>query len=66
MNADLAALTARYGFRFSNLDAERAGVSEHVLHTAVVDGRARIERSFGLTVRNGYPQPLVTTYLVFA
>lgn len=41
IRAALAALVARYGWRFSHLDAIRAGVPERVLFDAEVAGLAR-------------------------
>lgn len=58
--AALATLTARYGFRVSNLDAKRAGVSEHVLFSAVVAGRAKLERVHFVAGCDA------TVYLIFA
>ncbi len=43
--AALAALVARYGFRFSNLDARRAGVSEFTLAGAELAGLAKCEHA---------------------
>jgi hypothetical protein len=39
----LALLVARYGWRFSHLDALRAGVREHVLFDAEVAGLVKCE-----------------------
>ena len=54
----LSDLVALYGWRFSSLDAQRAGVPEQVLFDAVRAGKAKIEHTSIVTT--------LSTYLVFA
>ena len=54
----IARLVDIYGWRFSNLNAKKAGVPEHILFDAVTKGKAKIEHTSIVTT--------VSTYLIFA
>jgi hypothetical protein len=61
-NPKLRALVARLGWRFTTLDAARAGVAEGHLLAAFVRGEVKIER----TVANPVTHALISTFVVLA
>jgi hypothetical protein len=61
-NPKIRDLVARLGWRFTTLDARRAGVAEGYLLAAHVRGEVNIER----TVANPVTHELISTFVVLA